>query len=121
MTAKRWEAFVSNPDLFPLLHKRMSHENQDVPQFIGEFDCVGALPKGEYPAIYYWFDREHGCVRLSFNTPMLSCWCVEEAHRAGIDVDASDVAVLEAIDKLRQVATPAFQHMLTSMDPRSER
>lgn len=100
---------MSDHDLFPLLHNRMSRENQDVPEFIGEFDGVSALPKGDYPAIYYWVDRELGCVRLSFNTPMLSDWCVEEAHRIGIDVDASDVAVLEALDTLRQVATSAFQ------------
>lgn len=67
---------MSDPDLFPLLHNRMSREDQDVPKFIGKFDGVGALPKGEYPAIYYWIDSEHGCFRLSFNTPLLSSWCV---------------------------------------------
>lgn len=103
-------------DLFPLLHNRMNRENQVAPQFVGEFDGVAALPKGEYPAVYYWIDKSiGGSIRLSFNTPLLEDWCVEEARRVGIDIGVDDDAVQKAIATLQQVATPAFQRTLSTL------
>jgi hypothetical protein len=107
---------MSHNDLFPLLHNRMNRENQLVPQFIGEFDGVESLPKGEYPAVYFWADRQlDGSIRLSFNTPLLENWCVEEAQVIGIDVSAADAVVQKAIVTLQEVATPAFQRMLSEL------
>lgn len=103
-------------DLFPLLHNRMNREDQVVPQFIGEFNGVDSLPKGEYPAVYFWVDKSiGGSVRLSFNTPLLEGWCIEEARQAGINVGIDDEAVQRAIATLQQVTTPAFQRMLSKL------
>ncbi|GIK74423.1 MAG: hypothetical protein BroJett021_34110 [Chloroflexota bacterium] len=103
-------------DLFPLLHNRMNRENQVTPQFIGEFDGVDSLPKGGYPAVYFWVDKSiGGNIRLSFNTPLLEDWCVEEARRAGINISIDDESVKRAIATLQQVATPAFQSMLSKL------
>lgn len=103
-------------DLFSLLHNRMNREGQVAPQFIGEFNGVDSLPKGEYPAVYFWVDKSiGGSVRLSFNTPLLEDWCIEEARQAGINVGIDDEAVQRAIATLQQVATPAFQGVLSKL------
>ena len=100
-------------DLFPFLHNRMNRENQSMPEYVGEFDGVGSLPKGDYPAIYYWVDREnHNNVRLSFNTPKLERWCVEEALANGLNMDLVDPYVKQALLTLQQVSTPAFEDMM---------
>jgi hypothetical protein len=103
-------------DLFPLLHNRMSREKQTLPQFIGEFNGVESLPKGEYPAIYFWVDQKHArSIRLSFNTPLLEDWCIEEARVIGVSVSAKDVEVQKAIATLQEVSKPAFQSMLVEL------
>lgn len=103
-------------DLYPLLHNRMSIENQVAPQYVGEFDGAGALPKGAYPAVYFWIDKSSGGnIRLSFNTPVLEDWCVEEARHVGIDVGINDEPVQRAIATLKKVATPAFHSMLANL------
>ncbi|CED61475.1 Putative uncharacterized protein VP1854 [Moritella viscosa] len=100
-------------DLFPFLHNRMNRENQSTPEYVGEFDSVDSLPKGDYPAIYYWVDREnYDSVRLSFNTPKLERWCVEEALANGLNVDLVDPYVKQALLTLQQVSTPAFEAMM---------
>lgn len=103
-------------DLFPLLHNRMDREDQVVPQFIGEFHGVDALPKGDYPAIYFWIDKKlGGGVCLSFNKPLLEGWCIEEARRAGIMVDIDDAAVQKAMATLQEISMHAFQAMESKM------
>ncbi len=103
-------------DLFPLLHNRMNRENQVVPQFIGEFYGVDSLPKGEFPAIYFWVDKQlGGNIRLSFNTPLLEDWCVEEARKIGLNIGIEDMSVRMAIATLQDMATPAFQSMLSEI------
>lgn len=101
-------------DLFPLLHNRMGRENQIAPQFLGEFRDVQSLPKGNYPPIYFWVDKSiGGGIRLSFNTPLLEQYCLEEAQRAGIQ--ANYESVRRAITRLQEVTTPAFQAMLSKV------
>ncbi|CAM4193081.1 MULTISPECIES: hypothetical protein [Pseudoalteromonas] len=103
-------------DLFPLLYNRLNQENQSMPEYIGEFNGVGSLPKGEYPAIYYWVDREnHNSVRLSFNTPKLETWCVEEALANGLNVDVIESSVQKALATLQQVSSSAFEAMMNEM------
>lgn len=104
-------------DLFPLLLNRMIREGQEVPQFIGEFDGIGSLPKGFYPAVYFWADKSAGKnMRLSFNTPLLENWCVEEAFHAGINISNDDETVKRAIDTLQKISTSAFQSMLSQLE-----
>lgn len=99
-------------DLFPLLHNRMTRENQVVPQFLGEFHGVSALPKGVYPAIYYWVNTaERGAVCLSFNAPLIERWCIEEARTVGLDLAADSDEVRQALTLLQQVSTRTFQKM----------
>lgn len=109
------EAIEDDPDLFPLLHNRISRENQLVPEFIGEFEGVEALPRRDYPAIYFWIDKQLGSVSLAFNDPLLERWCVEEARHVGFEMDVTDLAVEEAIAMLRHVTAPAFEESMQAM------
>ncbi|WP_429102290.1 hypothetical protein [Aeromonas rivipollensis] len=99
-------------DLFPLLHNRMIRENQSTPEYIGEFNGVGSLPRGDYPGIYFWMDSYSNNIRLSFNTPKLERWCIEEASANGFNVELSDSSIKQALATLEQVATPAFAAMI---------
>lgn len=100
--------------LLPLLHNRMNSENQVTPQFIGEFHGVESLPNGNYPAVYFWIDKQlNDSLRLSFNTPLLERWCVEEARKAGFSIDPGHIAVQNAITTLHRAATAAFQAAMT--------
>ncbi|MCM5511656.1 hypothetical protein [Vibrio sp. SCSIO 43169] len=107
---------MEHVDLFPLLHNRMNKEEQSVPAYIGEFNGVSSLPKGDYPAIYFWVDRDNSnSVRLSFNTPKLERWCMEEALANGLNTDSIEPNVKQALVTLQQVSTPAFQAMISEM------
>ena len=100
-------------DLFPLLHNRMNREGQVVPQFMGEFHGVAALPRQYYPAIYFWVDTSTGgAIRLSFNNPLLEQWCREEASIVGAYADSQSIG--QAIATLQKVATPAFESMIAA-------
>jgi hypothetical protein len=100
-------------DLFPLLHNRMARENQVVPQFLGEFHGVNSLPKGVYPAIYYWVNTaQANAVCLSLNGPLLERWCIEEARAVGVTLDADCVEIQRAMSLLQQVSSRALQKML---------
>jgi len=97
------EKFMEHVDLFPLLHNRMNKEEESVPEYIGEFDGVSSLPKGDYPAIYFWVDRDNSnSVRLSFNTPKLERWCMEEAVANGFNADSIEPNVEQALATLQQ-------------------
>ncbi|MEQ9010300.1 hypothetical protein [Algiphilus sp.] len=108
---------MSSIDLFPALHNRLTVENQDLPQFIGEFDGVDSFPSGDYPAIYFWIDKQVGRkVRLSFNNPKLESWCLEAARAVGAELEPDDPSVKRAIATLQHVSTPAFEAMLDEME-----
>jgi len=103
-------------DLLPLLHNRMNRKNQSTPEYIGEFDDVESLPKGDYSAIYFWIDKKNNSsVRLSFNTPKLERWCIEEATENGLDIEFCDSSVKKALVTLEQVVTPAFSVMFDEL------
>ncbi|MCP1599452.1 hypothetical protein J2S82_001409 [Aeromonas caviae] len=107
---------MKNLDLFPLLHNRMNKEKQLTPEYIGEFYGIASLPKGDYPAIYFWVDREiSNSVRLSFNTPKLERWCIEEAVANGFNADSIEPNVKQALVTLQQVSTPAFEAMIAEI------
>lgn len=100
---------MDTPVLFPFLLNRMHDEGEDVPVFIGDFYGVEDLPKKEYSAVYYWVDTSlNRSVRLSFNTPKLIDWCVEEAQKLGIQVDIKDPSVVESVAAFQEIAQKAF-------------
>lgn len=109
---------MANLDIFPNLLNRLNRDGHMVPQFIGEFDGVKGLPRGEYPAIYYWKDTQiDGGLRLSFNTPLLESVCVEEAQRIGLIVDTGSDVVQAAIAMVEKVTEDTFPHMLEALFP----
>ncbi len=97
--------------LFALIFNRLSRDGQLFPRYVGEFDGVGGLPKGDYPPIYSWTDTSKELsIRLSFNTPLLEEICYEEAEKAEIGIDP--VTLRGALAILREVSTGAFQKIL---------
>ncbi|WP_346205291.1 hypothetical protein [Aeromonas salmonicida] len=103
-------------DLFPLLYNRMNKEKQLTPEYIGEFDGIASLTKGDYPALYFWVDREiSNSVRLSFNTPKLERWCIEEAVANGFNADSIEPNVKQALVTLQQVSAPVFEAMIAEI------
>ena len=106
----------NNIDLFPFLWNRMNRENQSMPEYIGEFNGIDSLPKRDYPAVYYWVNKEnYNNVMLSFNTPKLENWCTEEAIANGLNVDEIATNIDQALLTLQQVSTPAFKVMVNAM------
>lgn len=100
--------------LFQLVFNRLSRAKQIEPKFIGKFHGVEALPKGDYPPIYYWVDMQlGGSVRLSFNTPLLMDMCSEEAQHAGIQPD--ERTSKQAVAFLENICTGAFQRTINQM------
>lgn len=107
---------MDQPDLYPLLHNRIINERQDVPEFIGEYRGASSLPKQDYPAVYFWVDSaSRGALRLSFNTPKLRSWCVEEAAKHGISVNSNDDCVSLALNTLERLTVPAFTSTMQAL------
>lgn len=105
---------MGNERILQLVLNRLIAEQKIEPKYIGEFHGVGALPKCDYPPIYCWIDREiSGAWRLSFNTPLLSEMCFDEARKAGMSIDDVDVSI--AIEFIRDLVTPSFQAALAKL------
>lgn len=97
--------------LFAMIWNRLSAAEETFPKYIGEFDGIDSLPRGEYPPIYSWLDRTRpGSVILSINTPLLEKICRQEAERADLEVD--DRTIGEALDFLKEVSYRAFGKVL---------
>jgi hypothetical protein len=108
------------PRLLPPLFNRIVDESQDTPEFIGEYDGVKSLPHGNYPAVYYWVDKSmNDSVRLSFNTPLLRSWCVEEAKKLGITIGQDNDMVNLAVSKLVEIKSDAFKKALAEIVKRT--
>lgn len=94
-------------DLFVLLMNRAVKENQYIPTFIGKFDGINDLPRGEYPATYFWIDVMGGGFRLSFNDPLLERWCLEEANTFGLNMN--NTKIKNAIELFHNLSISVFQ------------
>lgn len=77
------------------------------PQHLGEFNGEEALPKGDYPPVYSWRDRKNSNLRLSFNTPLLTGMCKEEARKANIEIN--DQLIKEVLNIFGDISINAFQ------------
>jgi hypothetical protein len=96
------------PDLFVLLFNRVSQEDQLSPQFIGEFNGVQSLPKELHHLVYFWIDKgANGRIYLSFNTPLITRYCEDEAVFAGLNIDKS--VINTAVEQFKEITTSTFQ------------
>lgn len=99
-------------DMFPLLFNHLQRTEQLMPKYIGKFDGVDALPRREYPPIYWWEDVSIGKLRLSCNTPLLEDMCAQLAAESGIFVSRDDSAIESALERLRELSSHAFEAMI---------
>lgn len=98
---------------FEMLFERLVSDDNVVPQFIGRFHGSQALPRRDYPPIYWSFDTLSQHPRLSFNTPRLEEACVNEIRiRTGATLASTDDVIQGAIRLLQDVTLPTFQKAL---------
>lgn len=101
--------------LFQLVFNHLSRSGHITPKFIGQFDGIEALPKGKYPAIYYWIDtQQKNSIRLSLNIPLLQSVCERESTQAGIVIHQQIID--DALERLRDFCTTTLQKKISKWD-----